>query len=157
MIREMTTTDVTQVMDLIREMHGDGVLSKWSLNPERADYILHKLLSYRLKGENVFLEVLELDEKVVGFFAGEAVTNEWVDCTMAVDLGFYITPEYRKGTYGVRMIKNFEKWSEAVAKCDLMRVAVFAGVANDRTAKLLDRIGFSRAGTLHNKELQSCA
>ena len=157
MIREMTTTDVTQVMDLIREMHGDGVLSKWSLNPERADYILHKLLSYRLKGENVFLEVLELDEKVVGFFAGEAVTNEWVDCTMAVDLGFYITPEYRKGTYGGRMIKNFEKWSEAVAKCDLMRVAVFAGVANDRTAKLLDRIGFSRAGTLHNKELQSCA
>ena len=55
------------------------------------------------------------------------------------------------------MIRNFEKWSASVAKCDLMRVAVFAGVANDRTAALLDRIGFSRAGTLHNKELQSCA
>ena len=157
MIRDMTITDIKQVMDLIREMHEDGVLSKWSLNPARADYILHRLLAYKNQGENVFLEVLELDEKVVGFFAGEAITNEWVDCTMAVDLGFYITPEYRKGTYGVRMIRNFEKWSASVAKCDLMRVAVFAGVANDRTAALLDRIGFSRAGTLHNKELQSCA
>lgn len=157
MIRDMISEDVPKVMELITEMHEDGVLSKWSLNPERADYILNKLLSYRAEGENVFLQVLELDEKVVGFFGGEVITNEWVDCNMAVDLGFYITPEYRKGTYGVRMIKNFEKWSVSVAKCDLIRVAVFAGVANDRTASLLDRIGFSRAGTLHNKELQSCA
>jgi len=150
MIRDMQRSDIDAVTILASVFNQQSVYSRWKFNFGRTAYILEEIINT----EDVFAQVLVLDDKVVGFFVGQITTNEWVDCDIASDLAFYIQEEHRKGTWGVRLIKNFEAW--ALPRSDMIKLSVFAGVANDRVSDLLDRMNFVSAGTIHKKETQPC-
>ena len=147
----MELKDVNEVTMLVKHFVADSVFKKWQFNFGRTAYILESIY----KEDTVFAQVLEKDNRIVGFFIGQVQTNEWVDCDIATDLGFYIEEEHRKGTWGVRLIKNFEAW--ASDKSDLIRLNVFAGVNNDNTSRLLEKMQFMSAGTIHKKETMPCA
>ena len=151
MIRHATKKDVNELTSLVQSFIRDSVYGKWPFNTGRTAYILDNIIGDEL----VFAQVVEIDNKIVGFFIGQTQTNEWVDCEIAVDLGFYIKEEYRIGTWGVRLIKNFEAWAKT--NSDLIKLSVFAGVANDRTSTLLNKMQFLSAGTIHKKEIVQCA
>jgi hypothetical protein len=151
MIRDMHKKDVNEVTALVKKFIAHSVYGAWPFNFGRTSYILETILGE----DTVFAQVLETDNKIVGFFIGQTQLNEWVDCNIASDLGFYIEEEHRKGMGGVRLIKNFEAW--AIENSDLIKLSVFAGVSNDKTSQLLDRMKFIPAGTIHKKEIKKCA
>ena len=148
-IRDMRKEDIPDILLLLEAMTNEGVYSNYELNHGRSQYVIEAILGQ----DGVFTQCFVADGVVKGFFAGQVVTHEFVQCHVASDLGFYIDPEYRKGTWGIRLIKNFEAWcmSEDV-ECDMIRLSVFAGVANERTGALLFNLGYADAGTLHGKE-----
>lgn len=155
-IRDMTVEDIPQVLDLCRDMAAQGIMANFPLNEGRSEYVFNHILGD--SGINftgpVFAEVFEVDGTVRGFFVGQVTTHEFVQCHIGSDLGFYIDPDHREGTWGIRLIKNFEAWCMSPdVQCDMIKLAVFAGVANQRTADLLTRLGYSDAGSLHAKEI----
>ena len=149
-IRDMREEDIPDILLLLEAMTNEGVYSNYELNHGRSQYVIEAILGQ----DGVFTQCFVVDGVVRGFFAGQVVTHEFVQCHVASDLGFYIDPEYRKGTWGIRLIKNFEAWcmSEDV-ECDMIRLSVFAGVANARTGALLSTLRYADAGTLHVKEI----
>lgn len=143
MIRDLTVGDVPRLLEIAELMHVESLYSEYILNLDRTRFILEDLIPK----EEVYTVGVDVDGELVGVFLGEVTTDLWAEVQVARDIILYLVPEYRGGGHGVRLLKGFRKWAEPLS--DLVVISVFAGIDNKKMAGLLDRLGYSDAGSLH--------
>jgi len=147
MIRDLTTDDLPQLLELAREMHRTGIYAAYPMDEARVAYILTRLIEvpealsigYESKGE------------LVGAFVGEIVQDLWVDVQVAIDHAFYVREADRGSRAGVMLLRAYEKWA-CENSADVLRPVVYAGVDNQAVNRVLDRMGYESAGIVHKKE-----
>lgn len=145
MIRDLTPTDLPDLMRIAEVMHSESVYADYPLNVGRTHYVLETLLAT----ETVFCKGATVDGQLVGVFFGEVNVDIWAEVNVARDVVFYVVPEHRSGGQGVRLINAFYTW--AADRCDEVVLSVYAGVSNAATSAVLARMGYTDAGTIHKK------
>jgi len=143
MIRDLTLSDIPVLMQIAELMHVESIYNEYPLNRDRTKFILEELIPK----EEVYTKGVEVDGSLVGVFLGEVTTDLWAEVQVARDIILYMIPEHRGGGHGVRLLKGFRKWAEPLS--DIVVISVFAGIDNEKMARLLDRLGYSDAGSLH--------
>lgn len=139
--------EVPRLMELADGMHSEGVYADYPLNRERTFHNLRRAINHP---HSCCLGAYS-DEQLVGALIGEVTTDAWCDVAVAVDHVFYVDPEYRRGTLGVRLLKTFEAWA-ADNGADVIRPIVYAGINNGKVGKLLQAMRYEDAGGIYYKE-----
>jgi GNAT superfamily N-acetyltransferase len=149
MLRQLTTDDLPQLLELAREMHKNGVYAAYPMDEARVAYILTRLIEVP--------ETLSIGDEVngelVGAFVGEIMQDLWVDVQVAVDHAFYVREADRGSRAGIMLLRAFEKWAHENG-ADVLRPVVYAGVNNQAVSGLLSRMGYETAGSVHKKEVR---
>lgn len=147
MLRPLTTDDMPQLLDLACEMHQAGVYAAYPMDTARVEYILTHLISV----PEAFTMGYEINGELVGAFVGEVVQDLWIDVQIGVDHAFYVRAHDRGSRAGVMLLRAFEQWAIENG-ADVLRPVVYAGIDNPAVERLLARMGYESAGTVHKKE-----
>lgn len=97
-----------------------------------------------------------LSDLAIGFFWGSLVSLFWTEEKIAVDLAWYLLPEYRGSGIATSMFQDFEKWAiqQGVRWC-------MPGQASDinvaRMKGLYEHLGYKIIGMNALKELPCAA
>ena len=139
--------------DLGAEMLRLGHLMKIEGAFVNCDWDEQKLLNL-FEQPNIFC-VLGQNEggEYVSFFLGmvcqQFFGNDWV----ATDLAMYVHPDYRGGSYFVRMTKEFEIWARNVGAKEIY-LGQSTGINIEKTKSMFERLGYQPIGYSAKKELQ---
>ncbi len=143
MIRQATPADISQLINLGARMHAESRFSVLGYDRRKVAALFAHLLA-----TDQFIEVIELDGEIVGGFAG-FVTEHWASQDLvSYDCGLFIAPDSRGGFDAARLIKRFRVW--AIARgARMVTLGVNTGVHPERTARLMEAVGFERIGYLY--------
>lgn len=143
MIRQATPGDISQLINLGARMHAESRFSVLGYDRRKvADLFAHLLAT------NQFVEVIERDDEIIGGFAG-FVTEHWASKDLvSYDCGLFIAPDCRGGGDAARLIKRFRAWAIGCG-AKMVTLGVNTGVHPERTARLMEAVGFEQIGTLY--------
>lgn len=147
MIRDLNHDDLSQLLELAREMHRTGVYAAYPMDEARVAFILTRLIEV----PEALSIGYEVDGELVGAFVGEIVQDLWIDVQVAVDHAFYVRAADRGSRAGIMLLRAFENWANKNG-ADVLRPVVYAGVDNQTVSNVLQRMGYESAGTVHKKE-----
>ena len=80
-------------------------------------------------------------EQVVGFIAGVVIEHFLSHDTFACDIGVFVLPECRGGSYFLRLVKTFEKWAKDKGAQEI-QLGVSTGVHPEQTVRMYERLGY---------------
>lgn len=90
--------------------------------------------------------------KPVGFFWGSMANFVWSGQKIATDHLLYVSPNYRGGNHGYRLLKAYEKWAtEKGAKA--INISVASGITTERTGRFYEAMGYSPIAKQYRKEI----
>ena len=105
-------------------------------------------------GEMGSLFVAEEEGKLVGFIIGlfvPSMTNE--NYLVGTEFAWWVEPEYRKGTTGVKLLKHIEESAKKIG-CVLWSMMCLEGYSPDRLEKLYLGMDYKAAERTFTKVLQ---
>lgn len=71
---------------------------------------------------------------------------------VAIELLWYVKPEYRKGKYALQMVREFEKWAKAQG-CEMISMGNMANSSMATTGKFYERLGYKLSEQTYFKGL----
>lgn len=143
MIRNATHADIPRMVELGALMHAESRFAVLAYDRAKVAGLFAHLLD-----DGQFIQVIEADGELVGGFAG-FVTEHWASQDLvSYDCGLFIMPEHRGGRAAARLIQRFREW--AVGRgAKMVTLGVNTGVHPERTARLMELVGFERIGDLY--------
>lgn len=96
--------------------------------------------------------IAEQDGDVAGMLVTELARYPFRYGLCAVEVAFYIKPEYRGTTAAVRLIARMQEWAEE-SGADTFLVSVSAPHDGTPAESVYERLGFTKWGTLMRKEI----
>lgn len=146
MIREPRTSDLGDLLELMRKMHVETRFSAFSLSEERLVAAVEEFLS---PSADSFGCVMERDGRVCGVFFGHCGPLWFSEELCGFDDLLYVEPEAR-GSGAARMLRRFEAWCRKKG-CSAVLVGVSSGVMVGRTGALLEKLGYGHLGGLYRR------
>lgn len=148
LVRRPSLEDVDDMIALGQEMHSES--------PHYRDVpfdvsAARTLVTNGLQTPSVFAEVGTFDNKIVAMIALQETTLMFAPVKMAVDILFFVKPEFRYSLFAPRLIHDAQKWSRQRGHKYLV-MGVTTGVHTERTVELYRRLGFTNVGTIMRKE-----
>lgn len=146
-IRPATLSDLPALMDLAHLMHAESRFSEFPLSEHRTAQTFARLMA----ADDGAVLVLEGDDgQIVGGVMG-AVTDHWsLGIRVAGELAVFLTPEARRGTAAVRIVRAFEAWATERGASSI-DMGITTGVHTERTGQLYERMGFAFKGMTYTK------
>jgi GNAT superfamily N-acetyltransferase len=145
-IREPRTSDLGDLLELMRKMHVETRFSAFSLSEER---VLDGLSGFLNPENGYFGQVLEVGGRVCGVFFGHCGQLWFSEELCGFDDLLYVEPEAR-GSGAARMLRRFEAWCRKKG-CSAVLVGVSSGVMVGRTGALLEKLGYGHLGGLYRR------
>ena len=137
-MRELTLTDVPELVEMGRAMHSESRFARYDFNPQKYAAFLATLIPQGLSF------AAEEEGALVGAFVGGRAQHPFGDDWFSYDWLTYVTPA-RRGGLGVTLVKRYIKLAKAMGIEDI-HIGVSAGIATDRTERLYSKLGFTRIG-----------
>lgn len=137
MIRPATLEDVPKIVTLIEELHDLSSMASLDFSPVKAK---HGMIAFITGGH--FVRVIEEDSKVVGVFAGLHTPTWFGNDEMAIDVSWYVRPEYRDWQ-GVALVEQFVEWAKEMG---VKQIRPGVSTSNPNACRIYKALGFSEAG-----------
>lgn len=148
-VRKATSEDIEQLVEIGRLMHAEAPNYRdFAYVPEKVRAALERSI---VDGP-AFVHVDD-DGKIDGGFAG-VVSERWFSSEKMVnDIALFVTADRRGGLVAYLLMRAFLAWCE-MNGCDprQVQVGITTGVLEDETARLYERLGFRRCGSLFRLE-----
>lgn len=152
--RKATQLDIIKLPDIFIEYFGEASkVSEWiGASGFSLEGAMIKAMETSLFDQEA-LFIAESNGKIVGFFWGCVFQEFWSTKKTAQDYMIYVSPEYRKGFVGKRLLTLFEKW--AIEKgAHFTRVGVNSGINDNKDAsRLYTGSGYKDIGSYLIKQL----
>lgn len=94
---------------------------------------------------NAVVFLAQKDNKLIGFLAGMTQNYFFSDRLKAMDMGFYVLPEYRGTSAAIRLIERFEEWSVERGAKDIC-LGQTTAVDIDKTQRFYQHLGYQTVG-----------
>lgn len=142
-----TFSNLPALLALGERMHAESEhYARIPFSYERTRDVLHALTNQgRLLVAQDHIDVLGM----LGLVADRAVFS---DAIMAADVVFYVAPEHRGTGAGRALLRRGEEWAREHGAVSF-QIGLSTGVDTERTARFLERLGYSRGIVGLHKEL----
>lgn len=138
--------------DLGAQMLRLGHLMKMEGAFVNCDWDEQKLLRL-FEQPNIFCVLAQNDEgEYVAFFLGMACPQFFGNDLIATDLAMFVHPDYRGGSYFVRLAKEFETWARLVGAKEIY-LGQSTGINIEKTKSMFERLGYQPIGYSAKKEI----
>lgn len=141
-------SDVSDVVNLAKRMHAESAYRD-------LDFSAPKVAQLALVAANSsgwYLRVAYDGKTPVGMISGQITAYSFSDDKMANDLVWYVIPERRGSPVAVRLAKGYVEWARGHGVREI-KLSSSSNVEPEKTARLLERLGFERIGTIHKMRL----
>lgn len=144
-IRLATEEDVFDILVLAREFSKEAPTThKWDRNKTEA-FILASIQSPAST-----ILILEEDGEIVGALVGIIHQMYMSQTTLATELGWFVSKDYRGRKGSILLMKTFEEW----AKSNGADYVVMGDISNINVLeKLYTKFGYKRSETVYMKEV----
>lgn len=79
-----------------------------------------------------------------------APVNPWSAALIALPFILYVDPDYRKGSYGLKLIRQYEEWAESMG-ADEIQLSVASGIHPEKTGRLYQKLGYTCYGQAYKR------
>ena len=151
-IRDIEQHDIAEVMALGEMLHEESVYRDI---PYDADSVLTTLAQAMYHRDYYFRGAFHtgtLTGAMIGFLAPYFFSKEF----FANEVSIYVHPDKRGASAANRLIRDFIEWGKERGAREVS-LSITSGIKPERTAKLYDKIGVSRVGTIHKMELRDAS
>lgn len=137
-IRALTVAELPQAArfgaDFYAEANAPGVF--------RPDFFSALWTALIGNGSGIILGLFE-GEDLVGGLAAMVAPDIYDGRLIATEFFWYTRPEYRHGTYPIRLIRAYEQWAaeKGVASCDI-RMTAIEGLNDEQIGRLYRKLGY---------------
>lgn len=144
-IRLATEEDIFDILVLAREFSKEAPTThKWDRNKTEA-FILASIQS-----PTSTILILEEDGEIVGALVGIIHQMYMSQTTLATELGWFVSKDYRGRKGSLLLMKTFEEW----AKSNGADYVVMGDISNINVLeKLYTKFGYKRSETVYMKEV----
>lgn len=104
-----------------------------------------------LLSEDGYLNLLEVDGRIVGGLWGILTTQPWSSTKFAQDVIIFVDADYRNGC-GLLLIRDWIKWAENKGAKEVY-LSTASGVDTERFIRLAGKLGFEPVGHGFKKEV----
>jgi len=149
--RDPRDTDYDGALDCARSMHEESWYVDFTWSPIKFRNFWQAVLD----SPDFFGRIIYDDqtEDIVGFFAGYMAEHYFSYEKYACEVAMYIDKKNRgKGAFVVLgIIDEFEKWA-ATHNCMSVAFGVTAGITDERSIKLYEKLGYVKSSQLLHKK-----
>jgi len=142
-----TKEDIPAIVEIAGRMHGEGQYKNIPFDPKMYAAFLDIVL-FQNTTAVCFLSVA--DDIVVGGIIGQVGNFPFSEELRAVDLGFYVVPEYRGTSTALRLLKMYENWAEGMGVAP-ERVYMASSNGHHKTHVFFEKMGYNLTGGLYQK------
>lgn len=89
-----------------------------------------------------------------GFLFGGLSKYPFCQAWEAIEVFFFVHPEYRSGNAGLSLLTAFKRWAE-IREAVEIRLSINSGLAEARYAKMLEKMGFRYIGAQYSYPLRN--
>ena len=116
--------------------------------------VAHIILSSTDESSPYFMRVAEENGELIGMFLGLVTEYFFSEEQIAMEQVVFFYPEKRKGVSRslVKMFGEFEDWAKKQSAREIC-LGVTSGIAGDGYEKLIERVGYRRAGSIFKREI----
>jgi len=140
-VRGAGPLDISALAHMLAEMHQQTELP---VPPIKSEKLINKINEVVHRG--VVFIAFDDEGKMAGSVGGMVGNDWWSDQPYLADLWFYVSPQHRKSSAALKLIKNFiQKANEA--KLPVRLGHIFSGDL-DRKDKFFERLGMTKAGSV---------
>ena len=144
-----TWDDFISVSSLVSQFHLE---SPYAHIPVKHAKVNETILSF-FQGNTDRICILLMDDKeAVGIIAGHLTEPTFCDIKIAHELVWFVMPEYRKGTWPIRLRTAFEYWAENVVKADITQMSSLNNEYAERLNKHYEKKGYKLFEMAYLKE-----
>jgi len=149
MIREATLHDINKIAILGK----DFVDTAWK---EIASYDVQDTIDWLysfMRLSHSIIYVVEIDKEIVGMIAGMAIPFYFNQAHLnAQELFWWVTPEHRHSSIGIKLLKTFEEW--AISKgAKTIQMGTVARINPEKLASVYRKLGYIESETYYTKVL----
>lgn len=137
----MRLNEIEAAIDLGEIMHAESEFRRIPYDREK----LRDLTASIIQDDDKFAAVCEKDGRLIGMFLGVECEFYFSRARGAFDWLWFVTPEERGTTAGLRLLKAFHDWAKARG-CVEVRIGVSTGVDLDANHRIMERLGFQHMG-----------
>lgn len=139
-IRKAKIEELKTVQDLNRDLFAsDGPRDKY-LNHNWPYEDGRSYFSKRITDDNSICLVAEIDNEIVGYFAGAVMEVEsWRPVKRTELENMFVKEEFRSKGVGAKLVNEFFNWSKTK---EVQRSLVVAYVTNEKAIKFYQKMGF---------------
>lgn len=146
-MREARLTDIPALISLIEAYYKES--------PMVLEYSREKTINsfYNcIINEEAVISVIEDGDLIVGMSVAY-VEQPFYSKSFVLDVAaIYVHPEYRKGSVGVKLIKNLKKVAKEKG-CSWVYLGVASGLSTERTKLLYKKLGYEEIGADYRLEV----
>ena len=101
-----------------------------------------------------FMRVAEVDGELIGMFLGVVSEYFFSEELIAMEQVVFFYPDKRSGVSKMlrQMFAEFEDWAKAQSAREVC-LGVTSGIAGDGYEKLIEKVGYRRAGSIFKREI----
>jgi GNAT superfamily N-acetyltransferase len=137
--------DITRIMECAREFC--AVLGHELNELHYANFWLFKISDH-----DGVIFLLEHEGEVVGGIGGIKSSQPLSGKLVAVELFWYVKEKYRNGLWPMRLLSEFERWSEECG-CESISMIHMEKSMPDHLKKVYQRMGYELIETVHSKSI----
>ena len=139
-IRKAGPLDISAIVHLLVDMHNNAEVP---LSPIHSETLVAKVNEVIHRGV-VFVAMKE--NMLIGSIGGKVMSDWWAENKYLSDLWLYVSPDHRKSSAGIELLKNFKNVGNE-AKIPVRLGHIFSGDI-DRKDKLFEKSGFKKVGSV---------
>lgn len=149
-IREMTSKDLAAAVDLCFQFIADTPYQReFGLTASRTT--VTNTLESTLSSPTSIVLLAEQDGEFLGFILG--MVTPWLlndEEKVATELAWFVAPEARGGTVGVRLMQAFVEWSTELG-AQLVTMSCIEEVSGEKVAGFYEKMGYSLLERAYSK------
>lgn len=142
--------DIQKLPELLLEFFRASPFQDYHFNQDKVFNTLQKMCIDRKNS----IVLLSMDgDTPVGIIAGQKVLPTFADDEVALELAWYLKPEYRKSRRGLELLDGFEEWAKLVG-CKFVQYSILkTGEDDNAVEKIYKHRGFHQTEAGFQKRL----
>lgn len=143
---QLTREDALKLLEVFQTFHKESQFKDEPFDQQRVWMLLDATIT---QPNQIFIAY---DDDMRGFIGVTVQEHFFSGVPRVYDLGFYVSPEHRGSSLGIRLLNKAEEWAKTVGAKD---ITIFhnTGIEMEKSPKLFTRLGYGLDGYIFTKEL----
>lgn len=146
-IKVADISHIEEITGLAKNMVLEGTYSDVPFNEE----MFRLFMETMMKCDDFSCFIAVYKDEIIGFLLGDIVPHIFSSQKKAVDLGYYVAPDWRGTRCAMKLLEEYEEW--ALSK-GVQEKRIYLGSSNgyEKSHDFFEKMGYTQIGGVYQKE-----